>query len=899
MNEKWFLLAISDIEKKLRTNAASGLNPKAARSRYRKNDSTFYIKPRKRFLSVLLEILSDFALVLLILSSIIALCFAEYTTGGTLTLIIVLNLAACVILYFRSLRLFESLSDFFRPSVMVIRSGKAFSIDPEHVVVGDVVLVSRGDILSFDARLVTSDNLVVSVKVDRNNEVERAKHAEGMVGENENNIANMTNMIHAGSRVVSGSARAIVTAVGRYTYYGAMTGGVPVPQMRQAPNGLRLLKKYCSSFGFIILICLLPFCILSMLLSRGNVTLMTTFTAALAIAASSMAQLACTACRFFFAYQAKRALEGNNPVVLRSPEVMDRLISAEYLFLLDGGAVSDGTLHLYKAICAEGELRGFNAISQSMMSFAELVSLFNSAESKALTTGVHMPGRYTEPLREFVGKIGVDTEALKIRCNISGYVPGNSIDKTDKLFYTDKGKKYILNVAQDGASISLCKKAYYGNRITQLTPEGLASLISEYERYVSSGMKALVFTVSENEFSSDNVFAGMLILSEKLDANFKSALSSIQRLGVKTISFVSSDNSAKYGGTDISAPIISDGVSLSDFISNRADITYKFGEISTYKDFSEENISYLIKHIHSMNKKVAVVCFSDTYRRLSEKPDVFITCSELQYSFSGRFEEEVKVIEVPGGVDSKSCRQDVKCDAEIIIPRPSEQGGGLVSLKRAIALCGVAYNNLSGFFRYVLCSQVVRIFMVMLPMLFGEAFVDARHALLCGFIIDLIVMMIFVFERCGAENAKGHRSFLREFTSPMKNNAGVLIASAASSLFAVIFPNVMASLGVVGAYHCQTEYLFISMVLLHVTLMYCVRFDNFKRFGTIDLNKFAILLDVFSVAFLTLCFAVKPLGAFFDIINITLPYFLFSFLPSLLCAALYFVLARFRLSTEA
>ena len=899
MNEKWFLLSVSDIEKKLKTNAASGLAPKATRSRYRKGGAPFYIKPKKSFLSVFGEIVADFSLVLLIICSVIALCFTEYTTGVTLTLIIAVNLAACVFLYFRTLRLFESLSDFFRPSVMVVRSGKAFSIDPEHVVAGDVVLLSKGDVLSFDARLVTSDNLSVSVRTDRHTETKREKHAEVSVNENENDIANMTNMVHAGSRVLSGSARAIVTAVGRYTYYGAMTGGLPVPQMRQAPNGLKLLKKYCSSFGFAIMLVLLPFCILSMLFSKGEVTLMVSFTAALAIAASSMSQIACTACRIFFGHQARAALEGNNPAVLRSPEVMDKLVSSEYLFLLDGSAVSDGVLHFHKAVCADGELRGFNAISPSMMSFAELVALFNSAESKTLTTGVHAPGRFTGALAEFTKKIGVDVEALKIRCNIVGYVPGNSIDKTDKLFYTDMGRRYILNVAQDSSAISFCTRAFLGNSITRLTAEGMAAIASEYEKYAATGMKVLAFTVSETEFSNDHIFAGMIVLSENLDNNFKSAFNAIHRLGVKTISFVSSDRGAKYDGTDIPAPMISGGVSISDFISNRADITYKFGEIDTYKDFSAEQISQLIKHVHSMNKRVAVVCFSDMYKSFSEAPDVLVTCSELQYRFSGRFEEEVKVIEVPGGVDSKSCRQDVKTDAEVIIPRPSSEGGGLMSLKRAMVLCGAAYNNLSGFFRYVLCSEIVRIFMVMLPMIFGEAFLDARHALLCGFIVDIMAMMIFVYERCGAENAKGHRSFLGEFKAPLRNNAGILISSAAGGVLAVILPNIIGSLGFMGQYFYQTEYLFISMILLHITLIYCIRFDNLRRFGAADMNVFAIALDISVALFLILCFLIEPIGVFFDVLNITLPYLLLTLIPSIVCAALYFIIGKLRLYTEA
>ena len=79
MNEKWFALDVSSVEKKLKTNAASGLSPKAARSRYKKGGEPFYITEKKSFVSMLGEIISDFSLILLIICSVMAICFTEYT----------------------------------------------------------------------------------------------------------------------------------------------------------------------------------------------------------------------------------------------------------------------------------------------------------------------------------------------------------------------------------------------------------------------------------------------------------------------------------------------------------------------------------------------------------------------------------------------------------------------------------------------------------------------------------------------------------------------------------------------------------------------------------------------------------------------------------------------------
>ena len=248
MNEKWFAPDISEIEKKLKTNAASGLSLRAARSRRGRSGSGLFITPKKSVFSMLGEIISDFALVLLLIAAFVALCFGEYNLGIGVLLTLGFNIAVTAFLYYRSQRLFESVEGYFHPSVTVIRGGKAYCIDSESVVVGDVVLISAGDVLSFDARLITSDKLKVMVRVDRQTVTECEKHAECRVSDVEYDIRNMPNMVHAGSVIKEGSARAIVTAVGGYTYYGAMTGGV----LLSARTNSFILKKILLEY----LVCL-------------------------------------------------------------------------------------------------------------------------------------------------------------------------------------------------------------------------------------------------------------------------------------------------------------------------------------------------------------------------------------------------------------------------------------------------------------------------------------------------------------------------------------------------------------------------------------------------------------------------------------------------------------------
>ena len=112
-NEKWSALELAQVERKLKTNAASGLSRKAARSRYRKSAGCLFKIPTKTPLRMLGELVSDFALIILLLAAVVSLCFEEYRSAWTVLALMSGNLVFAWILYFRCNRSMESLASFF------------------------------------------------------------------------------------------------------------------------------------------------------------------------------------------------------------------------------------------------------------------------------------------------------------------------------------------------------------------------------------------------------------------------------------------------------------------------------------------------------------------------------------------------------------------------------------------------------------------------------------------------------------------------------------------------------------------------------------------------------------------------------------------------------------------
>ena len=292
MNEKWFEISIAEIEKKLKTNAASGLSRKAARSawyRYAPKYGTLFTKKKKRAGKMLAEIVADFALIMLLMAALLAVLFDEAQLGSTVIVMSAVNILLSFVFYYRAQRSIERLDFFFLPTAKVIRGGKLYRTSFDNVVPGDVVLVEKGDIVCADMRLVTSDNLSVSMRVDKSKYITVNKQAQGVINANENDPSKHLNILHAGSVIREGSARAIVFATGKYTYLGAMTGGIVEPFSDNVPGELKKMRKLCSQISLFSLIAVLPFSMLSLILSStsgGTSRLSVAFLTALAISAS-------------------------------------------------------------------------------------------------------------------------------------------------------------------------------------------------------------------------------------------------------------------------------------------------------------------------------------------------------------------------------------------------------------------------------------------------------------------------------------------------------------------------------------------------------------------------------------------------------------------------------------
>lgn len=115
----------------------------------------------------------------------------------------------------------SKLREMIKYEIEVIRDGRETVILSSNVVVGDLIVLKQGDKIPADARVIESSNLRVSEAVLTGEPVPESKTTEAI--ESGIPLSERVNMVYAGTVVVRGEARAIVSATGIKTELGKIT----------------------------------------------------------------------------------------------------------------------------------------------------------------------------------------------------------------------------------------------------------------------------------------------------------------------------------------------------------------------------------------------------------------------------------------------------------------------------------------------------------------------------------------------------------------------------------------------------------------------------------------------------------------------------------------------------
>jgi len=149
-----------------------------------------------------------------------------YLTGDTPSTLIVggmvfLSVVLSYVQESRSSRAVEKLQKMVKTTVTALRDGKEAEIPLEDIVPGDIVVLAAGSLIPADLRVLSAKDFFVtqsaltgeSMPVEKNGDANQAAGRTAF---------EYTNACFMGSNVLSGSARAVVLATGKKTFFGSL-----------------------------------------------------------------------------------------------------------------------------------------------------------------------------------------------------------------------------------------------------------------------------------------------------------------------------------------------------------------------------------------------------------------------------------------------------------------------------------------------------------------------------------------------------------------------------------------------------------------------------------------------------------------------------------------------------
>jgi magnesium-transporting ATPase (P-type) len=128
----------------------------------------------------------------------------------------------------------------------VLRDGESLRIPAEEVVPGDILVLTEGDAVAADARLLSASNLRLaeaSLTGESQPVLKQSSNLEGAVA-----LGDRTNMVYKGTAVTQGVGRALVTATGMSSEMGRIAG--LLEQTAQDPSPLeREIERVGKTLG--------------------------------------------------------------------------------------------------------------------------------------------------------------------------------------------------------------------------------------------------------------------------------------------------------------------------------------------------------------------------------------------------------------------------------------------------------------------------------------------------------------------------------------------------------------------------------------------------------------------------------------------------------------------------
>jgi Ca2+-transporting ATPase len=240
---------LTDLNSNLR-----GLNHNEAKKRLERYGPNELVKKKKQSpLLLLLSQFTNFLVIVLFIAAGISAFLGDIIEFITIMAIVVMAGILGFVQEYRAEKALEALRRLAAPLAKVLRDGKEEEIPARELVPGDIVLLTTGDKVPADGRIIEAVNLKIDEAVLTGESVPVEKTTAPIKAENVA-IGDQKNMSFFGTIVTYGRGKIVVTATGMQTEFGKIADMLQEVEEKKTPLQVNMDKtsKFIGTFALIL-----------------------------------------------------------------------------------------------------------------------------------------------------------------------------------------------------------------------------------------------------------------------------------------------------------------------------------------------------------------------------------------------------------------------------------------------------------------------------------------------------------------------------------------------------------------------------------------------------------------------------------------------------------------------
>lgn len=459
----------------------------------------------------------------------------------------------------------EALQHLLPTYARVIRDGRERKVIAQELVVGDIILMSEGDKISADARLIQVDDLQIDQSTLTGESRFVRKQAQKLT-QVDVPVAEYTNLVFAGTTVSQGSGKAVVIAIGMDTQFGAIAALTQATKEELSPLQ-RELNRLTKQISFIAVLLGSVFFLAAVFIVKEPVAqsfifalgmivafipegLLPTVTLSLAVAVQRMAK--------------KQAL-------VKKLSAVETLGSTSVICTDKTGTLTQNEMTVSQLYVAGehylvsgvgyapiGDIRGIETIAETIPDYVQFC-----IEQAALCTNAkilcesdsekkyQILGDPTEAsLVVLAQKIGLTQEQLSRKYPRMRELAFDSVRKRMTTIHEGINGEFASCKGAPREVLSCCRFMYDKNGITVLTQADINMIMAENDYYARQGLRVLAIATRKLDnanlpaqksgytiplIEQELTFLGLIAMSDPPRAEVSLAVQKCHQAGIKII----------------------------------------------------------------------------------------------------------------------------------------------------------------------------------------------------------------------------------------------------------------------------------------------------------------------------------------------------------------------------